>query len=187
MQCQEEFIMEGKDYFKKGQRALIRGNLEECAMMLTEALKREYEPVKTLLSRGATYLITHDLTRALRDFDYVLEIDGNNERAFYYRAITHLRKNEHRQAIGDLDEALSRNPHRGAAYFARGVAWTMLDRQDKAVADFERAVALADSETQSYLNILGSDPELLGRFVNKQWVRKDNPESRNYMKQEVEV
>ena len=164
VQLQEVRFMNGKEYFRKGQQALMIGDLDESSKMFGMALKRDYEPVKTLLSRGTVYLVSNDLVRALRDFSWVLEIDGNNERAFYYRGIIHLRRLEYIQAAADLDEALARNPQRGPAYFARGVAWTMLGREELAAADFQQAVNLAPAEAQIFRRLFGNDPDMLGRW-----------------------
>ena len=156
--------MKGNNYFNKGQRAFMLGDLQESAKMFSKALGEEYEPVKTLLSRGAVYLTTQEYARALEDFNLVLEIDGNNERAYYYRGITYLRKREYEQAAADFDNSLFLNSQRGTAYFARGVAWTMLGEQDKALADFEQAVAFAHVEAKQIFNIFGKEPALLKRF-----------------------
>ena len=158
--------MKGNNYFNKGQRAFLRGDLQESSKMFSKALGKEYESVKTLLSRGAVYLVTQEYSRALEDFNLVLEIDGSNERAYYYRGITYLRKREYEQAAADFDASLSLNAQRAAAYFARGVTWTMLGEKDKAAADFEQAVAFAHVESRQILNIFGKEPALFKRFID---------------------
>lgn len=158
--------MEGKNYFKLGQRAFVLGNLQESSKMFSKALGLEYEPAKTLLSRGAVYLVAEKYGSALADFNLVLEIGGDNERAYFYRGIAYLRKHRYEEAAADFDAALLLNATRGTAYFARGVAWTMLGNKNRALADFEQAVAHAHLETGRLARIFGPEPVLMSRFVD---------------------
>lgn len=149
--------MDGRDYFEKGQKAFVIGDHEASFNMFDKALEEGYEPIKTLLSRGAAYINIEDYDKALQDFDRVLEMDGNNERAYYYRGVTKLKKGQFQQAAEDLDHTLALNPERGAAFFARGIARAELDREDQAIADFKQAVAYSHVETERFLNMFGSD------------------------------
>ncbi|KPK25185.1 MAG: hypothetical protein AMJ61_12675 [Desulfobacterales bacterium SG8_35_2] len=90
----------------------------------------------------------------------MLEIDADNERAFYYRGIAHLRKGKFNQAINDLSTSISFNHERGATFFARGLAYAELDRTDESLRDLKTAIAFSNREVDSFSSLFGENRTL---------------------------
>lgn len=82
--------MSGKDFFDQAKIEFMKGRPRESITMFDKALEDNYEPIQTLLSRGAAYLSIHEFHNALGDFNQILAQDENNERAYYYRGITRM-------------------------------------------------------------------------------------------------
>lgn len=149
--------MDAQEYFEKGQEAFVHGNHEESLKMFEHALDEGFDPVKTLLSRGAAYLSLGKFDNAVDDFTRAVDHDSENERAYYYRGIARLKTEQFGQAAEDLDKALKRNPDMGAAFLARGLARAEIGREEDAVADFKKAMSYANVEAQEFVNTLGGD------------------------------
>lgn len=149
--------MDAREYFEKGQEAFANGNHEESLKLFEQALDGGFDPVKTLLSRGAAYLNLNRYDNAVDDFNRVVDLDPDNERAYYYRGIAKLKTKQFEQAVEDLNTSLAQNAERGASFLARGLALAEIGKDDEAVADFKKAMSYANVETEKFVDTLGGD------------------------------
>jgi len=141
------------------------GHPEESIELFTRAGEEGCNPVTVNLSRGAAYLASGALDKAIDDFNRVLGIDPDNERAFYYRGIAHLLKGEFSDAVDDLSTSITFNQDRGAAFFARGLAFAELDQTDESLRDLKTAIAFSNKEVESFANMFGENRTLFGKSM----------------------
>lgn len=107
------------------------------------------------MSRGAAYVALRRFEEAERDFSSVLAVDGDNERAYYFRGIARAALGQYQAAILDLTQSLGRNHDRGIAYLIRGLAYSELGQSSDAELDFNSASSFSESEMESFKNVFG--------------------------------
>ena len=141
------------------------GHPMESIELFTKAEKEGCNPVTVSLSRGAAYLTAGELDKSIDDFNRVLEIDIDNERAFYFRGIAHLMKGEFVHSVADLSKSISFNHERGAAFFARGLAFAELDHTDESLRDFKTAIAFSNREIEGFTGMFGENRTLFDKSM----------------------
>jgi tetratricopeptide (TPR) repeat protein len=144
-----EKIRRAKLYFASGQ-------IEEAVREFNAAEQDGYELVDIWLSRGAALLVLGRYRLAETDFSNVLEVQKENERAYYYRGIARAARGQHRKAIDDLSASLSRNNDRGIAHLVRGLSYAELGNRSEAVLDINSAGAFSDAEIKSFTALFGT-------------------------------
>ena len=95
----------------------------------------------------------------------MLEIDIDNERAFYFRGIAHLMKGEFVNSVADLSKSITFNHERGAAFFARGLAFAELDHTDESLRDFKTAIAFSNREVEGFASMFGENRTLFDKSM----------------------
>ena len=80
-----KFLIEAKSMF-------ATGHPKESIDLFTKAEEQGCNPITVYLSRGAAFLNVGELDKSIDDFNRVLEINADNERALYYRGLVHFRK-----------------------------------------------------------------------------------------------
>ena len=157
--------MTSNELLHDAQSKFATGLPRESIDLFTRAEEEGCNPVTIYLSRGAAFLTVGELDRAIEDFNRVLKIDADNERAFYYRGIAHLRKSEFKEAVDDLSISISFNHERGAAFFARGLAYGELERTDESLRDLKTAIAFSNREVEGFTNLFGENRTLFGKSM----------------------
>jgi tetratricopeptide (TPR) repeat protein len=84
----------------------------------------------------------HDDNEALSDLDKAIELDSNNELAYYDRGSYYYTHNEIRKALEDFNNVIQLNPECYEAYYKRGYILYELDSYELAKSDFVRAIDL---------------------------------------------
>ena len=141
---------------KKAKLLFASGQIRESIKEFTLAEREGYELIDIWLSRGAALLAEGRFKAAETDFSNVLEVQRDNERAYYYRGIAHAAQGHHQKAISDLTASLSRNNNRGIAHLIRGLSYAELGNKSDAVLDINSAGAFSDAELDSFAKIFGS-------------------------------
>lgn len=141
----------------RGKELVVTGRPAESPDMCIRAEKEGCNPVNVYLNRGTAYLSIGETDWAIKDFSRVLEIDEDNEKAFYYRGVAHLGKGQYEEAVRDLTRAIELNHERGVAFLARGVAHAELDHIDASLRDFQAAVASSDREVENFADLYGGN------------------------------
>lgn len=137
--------------FLQGQKAFLGGHLKDSIKAFSAALEEGVHPFHCHLNRGIAYLKIGQLTRAIDDFDAIIEKDPIHERALFYRGIVKLNQGKHKEAIHDLDRALILNPDRGVAHLARGLAHHALGHKGEEERDIHDRHALHDVELGGFM------------------------------------
>ncbi len=149
--------MRSDDLFQEAQHSFVEGDLHKSIELIEKAEAEGCNPVNVHLSMGAAYLQLKESDHAIVELEKVLEIDPENERAYYYRGIAYLRKGEYESAEKDLTRSIERNHERGVAFFARGLVHAELGHEEEAMRDFKTAIAFSDVEVGNFLAEYGSD------------------------------
>lgn len=147
---------EALDRIRTAKLLFASGRLQESIKEFTLAEQDGYELIDIWLSRGAALLALGRYKLAETDFSNVLEVQRDNERAFYYRGIAYAAQGQHRRAIDDLSASLSRNNDRGIAHLVRGLSYAELGNRSDAVLDINSAGAFSDAEIKSFTTLFGS-------------------------------
>ncbi len=141
---------------RKAKLLFASGQIRESIKEFTLAEREGYELIDIWLSRGAALLALGHFKAAETDFSNVLEVQKENERAYYYRGITRAAQGRHQKAISDLTQSLSRNNNRGIAHLVRGLSYAELGNKADAVLDINSAGAFSDAEFDSFEKLFGS-------------------------------
>jgi tetratricopeptide (TPR) repeat protein len=153
-----EFLNEAKSMF-------ATGHPMESIELFAKAEKEGCNPVTVNLSRGAAFLTAGELDKSIDDFNRVLEIDTDNERAFYFRGIAHFMKGEFVHSVADLSKSITFNHDRGGAFFARGLAFAELDHTDESLRDFKTAIAFSNKEIEGFARLFGENRTFLDKSM----------------------
>ena len=154
----EELLTEAKSMF-------ATGHPQESISLFTKAGEEGCNPVPVHLNRGAAYLTIGELEKSIDDFNRVLAIDSDNERAFYYRGIAYLQQGRYSEAVNDLSKSIAINHERGAAFFARGLAYAELDRTEESLRDLKTAIAFSNREVEGFANMFGANRTLFDKSM----------------------
>lgn len=152
--------------FREGKDRFATGHQQESIELFTRAAEEGCNPVTVYLNRGAAYLTTARYPEAEGDFNLVLGIDTDNERAHYYRGITRLLLGNHEGAVKDLTASITINHTRGASYLARGVALAELGKEEEAALDFKTATVFSNVEVEGFMNLFGNNRSLFNRSMS---------------------
>ena len=83
--------------------------------------------------RGIAWAETHELDKAIDDFDECLRLKPNTAVYLYWRGAAWVAKKDFAKAIQDLDEAIRLDPQNAYSFNRRGLAWLGKNDQDRAV------------------------------------------------------
>lgn len=141
---------------RKAKLLFASGQLRESIRQFTLAEQEGYELVDIWLSRGAALLAIGSFNAADADFSNVLEVQRDNERAYYYRGVARAARGLFQKAVDDLTRSLSRNNDRGIAHLIRGLSYAELGNKADAILDINSAGAFSDAEFASFKNVFGN-------------------------------
>ena len=93
----QQQLREAKILFASGQP-------DKSVESFNRAEEQGSDIVDTCLSRGAALMALRRFEDAERDFSRVLEADGDNERAYYFRGVARTALGQYQAAILDLTQ-----------------------------------------------------------------------------------
>lgn len=157
----DNYLMKSKktpalNQISKAKLLFASGQIRESIKQFNEAEREGYELLDIWLSRGAALLALGHFKAAETDFSNVLEVQRDNERAYYYRGIARAAQGRHQKAVSDLTASLSRNNNRGIAHLIRGLSYAELGNKSDAVLDINSAGAFSDAELESFAKLFGT-------------------------------
>jgi tetratricopeptide (TPR) repeat protein len=80
--------------------------------------------------------------KAISDFSNAIELNPNNEDAYFSRGFVYSNVGKNDKAVADYTQVITINPNNYSAYLNRDVAYSDMDLKDKAIADYNQAIAL---------------------------------------------
>lgn len=104
------------------------------------------------LSRGLVREQAGDGEGALADYTKAIELDGENENAWFNRGNVHESLGRYEHAVRDYDKAISINDKDADFFNNRGRVYDILGQSEKSVADFTAAIALNPRHAMAHYN-----------------------------------
>jgi len=112
------------------------------------ALSQSREPVPALdrgivhLYRGIAYSIEGYYSKAIADFDRVIELQPDSAMGYVSRGNAYALKGDADYAISNYDRAIELQPNHTYIYLSRGSSYVLKRDYDRAIADYDRAIEL---------------------------------------------
>lgn len=99
--------------------------------------------IVALFNRGQAALASEKPDKAREDFDAILKLAPDDEKALFTRGIAHRQLKQYEDAIADFDRLLALNYQPAAKiYLNRSMAYHLLGNKEKSLADLRQAKAL---------------------------------------------
>jgi tetratricopeptide (TPR) repeat protein len=146
----------------------LRGNPDQATVTSLGILLREGSIAETaipiaLRTRGrALYLLGRE-QEALADFDRVISLAPDDQRALAYRGDTYRWLGRHEEALADLGRAVDLTPDDAWAISRRGAVYAEMGRHEEALADLGRAIDLTPDDAWA-ISRRGEAYRLMGRY-----------------------
>ena len=96
--------------------AYIREDFKTSIKLFSQALKHDRKFALVYSSRGAAYLKTNKLTKAVSDLTRAVNLEPGDARSFHLRGLAYKKAGEPAQAYRDFDRAIEIDPDLLAAY-----------------------------------------------------------------------
>jgi len=115
------------------------------------------------LQRGLDAYKAGDFDSAIADESAAIQLNPNDEKAYYNRALAYTKKGNYDPALTDLNQAVLLDPKDEKALNNRGVIFQRKSAYDQALADFNQSLQLVPNDTKA-LNNRGTTYKLKGDY-----------------------
>ena len=93
-----------------------------------------------------------DYNGAIKLHDEALNLNPNNELAYYGRGTIYGELGQYEQAIQDLNKTLQLNSNNSYAYYNRGRIYILQQQYERAIQDYNKAIQLNPNDSDVYYN-----------------------------------
>ena len=128
--------------FLLGCAAQNRNDSDQAIKLFSKAI-RIFPHAWFLTHRSDAYAARKNITSAVEDANFAIQLDPRSARAYTIRANFLLMKNEFSLAIDDYSKAIELDPKDAQAWLNRGNAYFAREDIEKALADFDTALQLS--------------------------------------------
>ncbi len=108
----------------------------------------EYIQSLIYIHRGMAYFSESNYDQALEEFSKSLELNYENWRVFYYRAVIHQIMQNYPTALEDINQCLHLDPYQFDSLYSRATIYFHLGDYPKALADCEQALNIEPDSCQ---------------------------------------
>ena len=157
---------EGSDYLKKFKnrttnaleyfyKAYAKYNLKDyngAVLDLDKAIELDKKE-KYFQLRGSSKLELEDYSDAIKDFNYLINLNPDNARAYFNRAFVKFYLEDYSEAISDYTKSIelaTDSETKFGAFLNRGVAMLNIQDFDKALSDINKAINIKPNISESY-------------------------------------
>jgi tetratricopeptide (TPR) repeat protein len=112
--------------FDDGVAAYIREDFKTSIKLFSQALKKDHRFALVYSSRGAAYLKTNKIKKAISDFTRAIQLKPGDARSFHLRGLAFEKSGEYARAYRDFDRAIEIDQDLSAAYRSRNA---VLDKE----------------------------------------------------------
>jgi len=147
------------NFSEKVEELFKQKKFEEIITLLTdEELEKMLEKDKDKTAelyiwRGNLCYNLEDYDKAIADYNKAIEINPNNELAFYNRVSVWVAKKKYDKAIEDCNKIIKLNSKYVDIYYTdRGNIWKAQQKYDKAITDYTNAIKLNPYFANAYYN-----------------------------------
>lgn len=102
------------------------------------------------LDRALNAYVSNNLEESIECCNKALDIDPQNERAYYIRGYTKWTNGNYDEAIADFDIAIKINPKYEGPYYSRGDIKSLKEDNDGAIADYDMAIQINPKSEDTY-------------------------------------
>ncbi len=126
------------------------GEWTEAIALLTQLIQQEPQNAVHYNNRGLLYFRSGNQVKAIRDYNYALEIDSYLDSAYNNRANYHATRREYDQAIADYETTLELNPLNIKAWINLGITYRDMGMYHLARENFDTALLFRQLEGNIY-------------------------------------
>jgi tetratricopeptide (TPR) repeat protein len=119
---------------------------------ITPAPSPQPSKVEAFVNQGLEKLHKQDYAGALKDFDQVIKLDKDHDRAYLYRADLRSQVGDYQGAIQDYTIAKQQNSSFSYIYNQQGKAYEALRNYPKAIENYTQAIKLYPEDGIGYAN-----------------------------------
>lgn len=141
-----------KNHFHSGMTEFVANNFADSITHLSHAIEADPDFHLARTSRGAAYLKTGHLDKAIEDFSRAIEGDGKNARAFHLRGLASEKRGDDRAALRDFSAAIEIDPQYGSAYYSRATLLAKMGENERAAEDIEMVTHLTEATIEKFAN-----------------------------------
>ncbi len=120
--------------------------VEEAIAFFSAAVASEHQSARAYHMLGLAYHDRKEYRRAIRNYNFAIELDPSFGAAFVDRCYTKLAKLDLKGAMADANEAIRLDAKSANAYQCRAFVWDAEERYDEAIADYDTAIRLDASD-----------------------------------------
>ncbi len=135
----------GDIYVFRGTGFVMKGEMEKGVADLTKGLELGVSPraeVSTYKLRGVSLYQLKRYDEAIRDFNFLIQKDAGDFRAYVYRGSALAYKGNHQAALADFDSVIKLNPREKSVYRLRAVSHYQLGNYEKAIEDASEEIKI---------------------------------------------
>lgn len=121
---------------------MVRKQWKDAANIFTRVLEEFPRMTEVREDRASCYIELRQYDRALKDYDFLLAMQPDDEHYRLFHAIVIGKSGAKRDAIDELDELIESNDKLADAYLVRAGLYTELGNRGYARSDLDRAVSL---------------------------------------------
>jgi tetratricopeptide (TPR) repeat protein len=125
----------------------IKGAKEDYNKIII--MKAEIDDKKLFYYKAKTKTELGDLTDALKYFNKVINLDPNDENAYFERGEVSYKLHDYSEAVDDFTKTIEINPDYAKAYYYRGMAQIELNRKDIGCLDLRKAEEIESNALNS--------------------------------------
>jgi tetratricopeptide (TPR) repeat protein len=115
----------------------------------TQGEREEPGTAKALVDRGFERIDERQLERAIEYFDGAIDLELQNARAFFGRAVAWHHLDETENALCDYDQAIRLDPNLAGAFLNRGSLRYARGEREEAIADYSEAIRLNPNDGET--------------------------------------
>ncbi|MCI4671002.1 MAG: tetratricopeptide repeat protein [Bacteroidia bacterium] len=135
-----------------GDASLESGKISEALNRFNEAIDYAPESPEPYRHRAEYYIYQNDITKALEDYDKLIELQGEATAEDYLkRGKLYLLNNSRTQALVDFNQAILLSPKWIEGYCTRGDLYKRMGRAKKALEDYNKATEADPQSPLPYL------------------------------------
>ncbi|MCS3901502.1 tetratricopeptide repeat protein [Methanococcus voltae] len=124
---------------------------DKALFYLNKALELDNKNVKALINRRNIYVELREYDKALKDNNYIINIQ-NNSKSYFERGTLHKIFKKYDKALKDYNIAINLDNNNYDAYINRGIVYSELKQYDNAMEDFNNAIKINPKNPMGYNN-----------------------------------
>ena len=146
------FIASFLSFFSIGERLKISNVISlPPAAIIFHSPKTNAETISSIITRGIMAAKSGNYSQAIKLYNKALEMDPENDLAYFNRGLAKIKLKDYLGAISDFDKAIEINPQYAEAYLNRASLKGNMDDYRGAISDYDKALEINPQYTDAYI------------------------------------